>query len=131
MAATALRKPKVTIGGLIDQMSALREERRALAARDKELTKQYDELGTQLLALMDAEGTTKSSSGKATATITEIINFNILDWDDFMAYLGKNKLYHLVQRRVSTPSVRELFESKGKVPGLEPFVKREISLRNI
>lgn len=131
MAATALHKPKVTIGRLINQMSALREKRRALAAQDKELVKQYDELETQLLALMDAEGTTKSSSGKATATITENINFNIQDWDSFMAYLSKKKLYHLVQRRVSAPSVRELFESKGKVPGLEPFVKREISLRNI
>lgn len=131
MAAAPLKKPKLTIGGLIDQMSALREERRRLDAQSAELQKASDVLETQLIELMDAEGTTKSTGHVASASIDETVEFNTQDWDSFMAYVAKTKQFHLVQRRVSAPSVRELFESKGKVPGLEPYTKRKISLRNL
>lgn len=131
MAAAPLKKPKLTIGGLIDQMSALREERRKLDAQSAELQKVSDVLETQLIELMDAEGTTKSTGHVASASIAETVEFNTQDWDSFMAYVAKTKQFHLVQRRVSAPSVRELFESKGKVPGLEPYTKRKISLRNL
>lgn len=131
MAVAPLKKPKLTIGGLIDQMSALREERRRLDAQSAELQKASDVLETQLIELMDAEGTTKSTGHVASASIAETVEFNTQDWDSFMAYVAKTKQFHLVQRRVSAPSVRELFESKGKVPGLEPYTKRKISLRNL
>ena len=131
MAVASLKKPKLTIGGLIDQMSALREERRKLDAQSAELQKASDVLETQLIELMDAEGTTKSTGHVASASIAETVEFNAQDWDSFMAYVAKTKQFHLVQRRVSAPSVRELFESKGNVPGLEPYTKRKISLRNL
>lgn len=131
MAAAPLKKPKLTIGGLIDQMSALREERRRLDAQSAELQKASDVLETQLIELMDAEGTTKSTGHVASASIDETVEFKSRDWDSFMAYVAKTKQFHLVQHRVSAPSVRELFESKGKVPGLEPYTKRKISLRNL
>lgn len=131
MVATPLKKPKLTIGGLIDTMSALRDEQRKLDAQSKELQKTRDALEAQLIELMDAEGTTESTGHVASASIAETIEFNTQDWESFMAYVAKTKQFHLVQRRVSAPSVRELFESKGKVPGLEPYSKRKISLRDL
>ena len=129
---TSLRKPKkVTIGGLIDQMSAVRENRRTLAAQDKELEAEISELEKQLIDLMDAEGQTKATGHSASASISENMVFNTTDWNVFMAYLIKTKQGHLVQRRVSAPAVLELFTSKGVVPGLEPFTKRSINLRNL
>ena len=129
---TSLRKPKkVTIGGLIDQMSAVREKRRTLAAQDKELEDEISELEKQLIELMDAEGQTKATGHSASASISENMVFNTTDWNVFMAYLIKTKQGHLVQRRVSAPAVLELFTSKGVVPGLEPFTKRSINLRNL
>ena len=103
---TSLRKPKkVTIGGLIDQMSAVREKRRALAAQDKELEAEISELEKQLIDLMDAEGQTKATGHSASASISENVVFNTTDWNVFMAYLIKTKQGHLVQRRVSAPAV--------------------------
>ena len=126
----ALRKPgKITVGGLIDKMNGLREERRALAKQDDDLKKQYEETEQQLIELMDAEGCAKSTGKTASAGISETIVFNTVDWDAFMAYLVKSKQVHLVQRRVSAPAVLEVFQAKGSVPGLEPFNKRSISLR--
>lgn len=128
---TALRKSKMTIGGLIDQMSDLRNQRRILAAQDKELEAQINEAQDKLLTLMDAEGQTKATGHSASASVSETIVFNTVDWDVFMTYLIKTKQGHLVQRRVSAPAVLELFTSKGGVPGLEPFTKRSINLRNL
>ena len=129
---TTLRKPKkVTVGGLIDQLSTLREQRRVIAKQDEALKKNYDELEVQLIELMDAEGCTKSTGRLASAGVSTSIVFNTVDWDAFMAYLIKTKQGHLVQRRVSAPAVLELFTSKGVVPGLEPFNKRSINLRNL
>lgn len=126
--------PKITIGGLIDEMSIIREKRRALDAESAALKKDYEALELQLIELMEADGCTKSTGHKATASISSNVNFNFepdTGFDQFMAYVAKTKYFHLVQRRVSAPSVRELFESKGSVPGLVPFTKKEISLRNL
>ena len=129
---TSIRKQKkITVGGLIDQMSDLREQRRVIAKQDEDLKKNYEELETQLIELMDAEGCSKSTGRLASAGISSNIVFNTTDWEAFMAYLIKTKQGHLVQRRVSAPAVLELFTAKGQVPGLEPFTKRSINLRNI
>ena len=131
---TALRKPKtppITIGGLIDGMNSLRELRREIAAQDTELKKQYDTAETQLIDLLDKQNTSRGAGSTASASVSETVVFNTVDWEVFMAYLIKSKQGHLVQRRVSAPAVLELFTNKGVVPGLEPFTKRGINLRNI
>ena len=131
---TALRKtktPPVTIGSLIDGMNGLRELRREIAAQDADLKKQYDAAEAQLLELLDGQNTTKGAGRTASASVSETTVFNPVDWEAFMDYLIKTKQKHLVQRRVSAPAVLELFTLKGKVPGLEPFTKRSINLRQL
>jgi hypothetical protein len=124
-------RQRVTVGSLIDAMHTVREARRAIAAQDKELSAQQADLEAQLLTLMDEEGVTKSTGKTATASISESTQFNVTDWDSFTTFMAKKKWFHLVQRRISAPSVREIFEKEGNVPGLEPFTKREIGLRNL
>ena len=131
---TALRKtktPPVTIGSLIDGMNGLRELRREIAAQDADLKKQYDAAETQLIELLDQQNTSKGAGRTASASVSETVVFNTVDWEAFMDYLIKTKQKHLVQRRVSAPAVLELFTLKGKVPGLEPFTKRSINLRQL
>ena len=129
---TALRKTTpVTIGSLIDGMNGLRELRREIAAQDADLKKQYDAAETQLIELLDQQNTSKGAGRTASASVSETVVFNPVDWEAFMDYLIKTKQKHLVQRRVSAPAVLELFTLKGKVPGLEPFTKRSINLRQL
>lgn len=120
-----------TIGSLIDEMSRLREQRRIIAKQDEELKATYDEKELALIELMDKSGQSKATGKLASAGISESIVFNTVDWDLFMAYLIKTKQGHLVQRRVSAPAVLEVFTAKGIVPGLAPFPKRSINLRNV
>ena len=124
-------KAKVTVGSLIDSLQKVRAEKRELAVKEKALNSEYEALQVQLIELMDKEGVTKSTGKLASASLSENTQFTVEDWDGFMAYAAKLKRFDLVQRRVSAPAIRELWEMKGAVPGLTPFVKREVSLRDL
>lgn len=121
-----------TVGSLIDKMEALREKRRVIAEQDKTLAAQYAELEVTLMARLDADGTQKASSKKATVSISEVVVANV-DWDLAWPLIAKNP--QLVQRRASDPAFRELFEQKGEKfmakYGMTPFVKRKLNLRSI
>ena len=121
-----------TVGSLIDKMEALREKRRVIAEQDKTLAAQYAELEVTLMARLDADGTQKASSKKATVSISEVVVANV-DWDLAWPLIAKNP--QLIQRRASDPAFRELFEQQGEKfmakYGMTPFVKRKLNLRSI
>lgn len=118
-----------TIGMLIDQMHAKREEKRLVSKQLDELDEAYRALETQLLALMDAQKTTKGAGAVASASVSETVVANVEDWDKFHAYIHKMKAYHLLERRPAQAAVRELFQMSKTVPGVTPFTNRRINLR--
>lgn len=123
-------KPQ-TLGKTIDSLWALREVKRAKEAEIKEIEGQISAAESTLLERLDAEDTVKSEGKNASVSISESVNFNITDFDEFAKYVGKSKQFHLFQRRVSELAVREIFENKGAVPGLTPYTKRKINLRSL
>lgn len=123
-------KPR-TLGGLIDALDDAREVKRALAVQTKEAEATYNELAAQIIERMDAEDTRKGEGKKAGASITEVVVAEIEDFDAVWAFAKKNNYGHLFQRRISDPAFRELLEKKGAVPGLKPFVKRNLNLRSL
>ena len=124
-------KKPATMGSLIDKMITIRDQRRVLAEQDKKLVAEFEALGVSLLEVFDKQGTTKGESKKGSASVSISIVPNVTDWDVFFGYIIKNKYTHLLQRRAATEACRELFEKKGSIPGVEPFSKRTINLRNI
>lgn len=118
------------IGPTIDKLNDLREAKRALEAKIKVIEEEYGVLEEQLLAKFEAEGTDKGSGKNATASVTRSIVGAVSDWDAFNAYVHKNKFYHLYQRRLSDPAIRELFEQGKKIPGCAPFEKKRLNLRS-
>lgn len=126
-----LKKPKLTLGAIIDRMSVLRDDKKVVDDQSKEIKAQYDALELQLMEMLDSQETRKGEGKKASASISENVQPNVVDWDVFYAYILKNKFTHLLQRRPSAEACRELFETKGKIPGVEPFIKRTINLRNL
>lgn len=121
-----------TIGSLIDKLAAVREKKRQLAEQDKVLSAQYAELEATLLQRLDADGTQKASSKKATVSISEVVVAEV-NWELAWPLIAKNP--QLVQRRASDPAFRELFEQKGEKfmakYGMTPFVKRKLNLRSL
>ena len=120
-----------TIGVKIDQLHALREQKRALEEQIKQLSGQMDELENQLIDQMDKEGVTKSTGNAATVSISTSVKPSVDDWDAFYAYIHRYKYYHLLERRPSVTGCRELLETKGKIPGVIPFTQRKLNIRSV
>lgn len=118
-----------TTGGLSDEYFMLREQKRLHEESIKQISEKMAIVEGKLIECMDAEGITKATGKKATVSISEQIRPNVQDWDQFYAYIHKNKFYHLLERRPSVSGCQELFETKGKVPGVVPFTARRINMR--
>ena len=118
-----------TPGSDIDALFELREKKRSLEAAVKDLDGQASLVEERLMETMAKNGLDKATGKLASVSISSNTVANVEDWDAFLAYIYKNKLGHLLQRRVSDPAYRELLEAKKAVPGVQPFTKRRLNLR--
>lgn len=120
-----------TVGAKIDALHALREEKRQLEELLKAKAQEIDLAENDLIELMDQQNITKSTGSKATVSISTAVKPSVEDWDAFYAYIHKNKYYHLLERRPSVTGCRELFDTKGKIPGVVPFTQRKLNIRSV
>ena len=120
-----------TIGVKIDKLHTLREQKRDLEEQIKILVAQMDIMENDLIGQMDIEGISKSTGNLATVGITTAVRPSVEDWDVFYTYIHKYKYYHLLERRPSVTGCRELFETKGKIPGVVPFTQRKLNIRSV
>jgi hypothetical protein len=118
-----------TIGSRIDSLNELREQKRQLEEQIKVIEGSYHELEEALMEDLKTQGMDKATGKKATVSISSITVGNLVDDKAFFAYVKKTGYFHLMQRRLSDPAIRELLESKGSIPGVEPFVKKRLNLR--
>ena len=116
-------------GTTVDKLVGLRNKKRDLEASVKSLEGQIEELQSQLLEEMESAGVDKFSGKLGTVSISTNVVANVEDWDALYPYIAKNKLWHLLQRRVSDPAYRELLDTGKKVPGVQPFSKKRLNLR--
>lgn len=118
------------IGSKIDQLHKLRDKVRAHEEHIKELNKQRELLEAEIMGDLDAQGLSKATGKLAAISITENVKPNVKDWDAFYEFIRKRKYFHLLERRPSVSGCRELFETKGSIPGVEPYVKRTLNMRS-
>lgn len=123
--------PKPTLGATIDSLWALREEKRRLDAQTKTVEAQIKALETSMFELLDAQDTRTAEGKCASVSINEAVVANVEDWDSLWPWIAKNKFFHLVQKRVSDPGMRELWALGKVVPGVQPFTKRTLSLKSL
>ena len=120
-----------TMGSTIDSLWSKREEKREAEAKIKVIESEIAVIEESLMERMDKEETAKSQGTKASVSITQAVVANVEDWASFHAYVAKNKYFHLLQKRVSDPAVRELWDAGKKVPGVQPFTKRKLNIRSL
>ena len=129
--AKAVKTKLVPVGTLIDTMWGLREKKREQEALVKLTSAEIELIEEQIMAGLDASGQVAGTGKLASASVTEAVKPNVKNWDLFYAFIHKHKYYHLLERRPSVTGCRELFETKGMVPGVEPSVKRTLNLRTV
>jgi hypothetical protein len=130
MSAVLKSKPP-TIGAAVDTLWELQQKKKAANEEVKRIEALIAAAETTVYELMDAQGTRRSEGKKVSVSIGETTTFNIEDFDAFAKYVHKTKYFHLFQRRVSVEGARELFETKGAVPGISPFTKRKLTLTTV
>lgn len=119
------------IGAKIDNLHNLREAKRAHEKQIEDIKKQIDDLESELIVQLEMEGLTKSTGKLASVSLTEVVRPTVEDWDSFYQFIHKHKYYHLLERRPSVTGCRELFETKGRIPGVVPFTKKSLNIRTI
>ena len=121
-----------TVGGLIDELFLIREQRRKLAETDKDLREQYSELEVRLIAALDLQETTQARGRSATATLNEEELATVIDWDQVHEYIRNQNAFFLLQRRINSAAWREAAAERGEpIPGTTVFKRRTIALRRI
>jgi len=121
--------PPVPTSAIIAGLDKVRDERRAIAARDKELVAEWRSLEMELIIRLDEQGMLKASTDAGTASITETILPNVVDWDALFEHIKTTGDFYLLQKRPAAAAFRELQAAGIEVPGLEPYTQRAISLR--
>lgn len=128
MLATA-EAPATTLGQDIDELFELREHIRALEEDLKKISAGYEKKRDVLLARLQVEGLPKASGRKATVSVSELVVADVENWEEFHAYIHRNKAYHLLERRVANAAYRELLASRKRpVPGVKPYTKHTLKL---
>lgn len=121
-----------SIGEEIDRLFEVREKIREAEDQAKAHRAVYDAMEANLLQRLKDEGMTKATGGKASIAISESIVPQVEDWDAFYKYIGRNKAFHLLERRPSAGAYRELMAQRTKpLPGVVPFTKQKLSLRTV
>lgn len=126
-----VKKGPPPLGLQIDALYQLKQELSAHQEKEKAIQARISDAEAKLMETMEAQGVDKSTGKLATISISETVTGNVTDWDALWAYIFKTKQSHLLQRRISDPAIRELFEKKGQVPGVEPFTKKRLNVRKV
>lgn len=121
-------KLPTSLGATIDLLYALRAERLALGKTLKEMQEKETAIELHLMNNF-AKGDLEGARGKvATASLKYTTVADVTDWDAYYAYVAKNKAWELLQKRVGITALRERWDAKKQVPGVEPKTITDISL---
>ena len=95
----------------------------------------YERVADKVFAYMDEQETETIRNSKIglQVTIGETENETIEDYDKFAQFVLRNKLLHLMQRRISPAALREWNENnpRKKVPGIGVFTKRRLHVTKV
>ena len=133
----AKAKPILTLGAAADKLWQLREDKRALDKKVKELEAEIAALTEETFGMLEAQDSRKAEGKRASISVNYTTVANTTNWDSFMKWVvagkrGDKYAYtHLVQKRVSDPAYRELRERGLVIPGLEDFTKRSLSINSL
>jgi len=116
------------------KLNAVRDEKRRIKEREKELIDEWKSLEMELMGRYAEQGMKKASielddGSTVTASITEVVLPQVVDWDAVYEHIKKTGDFYLLQKRPAAAAFRELNDSGEVIPGMEPYTKQSISLR--
>lgn len=114
---------------IIARMVEITNRRRELSAEDSILSDELEELESAVKARMAEQGVNRIASKAGSVSLKEQIVPQIHDRDAFEAWVLETGNLHLLQNRIAIGAFKEMVESGQEVPGLTPFTKISVNLR--
>lgn len=120
------------IGKFIDDMMAVRNEKRHHEAEVKRIDASLKLMEDQLKNAMLEQGIVeaKGTYGKAKYD-DKVLYPKVDDWQLFYDYITQNNMFDLLHKRISLTNYRQLVEANRQVPGVVPNYVSEVNLRSI
>jgi len=118
-----------TLGECVDLLYVTRQTRLDLEHQAQKFQSRETALREHIIekfSKADIEG----ARGKvATCSVNHATVAQVTDWAAFMEYVGRERAFDLVQRRVNDTAYRSRLDERVSVPGLEPFKVLKLSVQ--
>ena len=116
------------LGEIIDKLYATRASRLDLMKLADELKETETQLREEILDLLETIGLEKASGKTATVGIRRNEVPLVTEWEEIHQFIKTSDRFDLLQKRLSTPAWRELYQGGILVPGTVMGIDVELSL---
>jgi len=116
------------LGETIDLLYETRQQRLELEKSAQELKSKETQLREELLDMLSSIGLEKASGKQATVGIRRNEVPLVVEWEDIHQFIKTSDRFDLLQKRLSAPAWRELYQSGIFVPGTVMGIDTELSL---
>jgi hypothetical protein len=126
-------KAKQTLGDIVNRLLAIKEEKSTMAAREKTLNEEKEQLEKDLLAMMQEQGTAEVAvAGKRVSFKIKPLP-QIENGAELWKFVKKHDRYDLYYARLKVAEYEELYHLNGDkpLPGTKVTEKVEISIRAV
>lgn len=128
----AIDASKYELGDLIDAMDRVRDQKKEIQKKVKDLDYKEKELKQLVIQAIEDSRTTGARGHRASASISRKIVPTAKDWTAVERFIYRHKELSLMEKRLSTARYRELLEERPRgVPGIETFEKVDLNLSKI
>lgn len=116
------------LGTMIDTLYATRQKRLDVTKEVEALKVEEAQMRKLILEMLDEQGMAKASGYMATCGIKKIIEPVTTDWEQIHEFIRIENRFDLIQKRLSAPAWRDLFNTGILVPGTDSVEVRDLSL---
>ena len=116
---------------LVDRFNQYRIERLALDKQAAERKARETICGEALIARMLDRSAGMLASPTVAVKLHKSEVPTVTNWDDVYHYIVENNAWELLQKRISVTAVRDRWDDKQQVPGVEAFPAYKITINKL
>ncbi len=120
-----------TIGRCADLYAEVRKIRLAMEKQVAEVKKRETEIRDHIIDNLSKSDDTGAAGLRYRAQIVVKAVPKIADWGVLCSWVRKNNRFDLLQKRISETAIKDMWEERGNIPGIEKFNAVDVSITKI
>jgi len=119
----------LTLDELIDTAYELRERKYQAQAVVDAIDDEFKQLESEIIRRATDLNIKTAGTAVAKISVSEETVPNVTDWDQVFNHIRETGAFYLLKKQLNTGPYRELIAAGNSLVGVEPFVRRKLSLR--